>query len=259
MMIPRRKLLLAAPALVLPYRRADAQFALPGISGPGTPALNTGGPAAWTLIATATGSGKTPPLTSTTVNTTTANLLIISIIDYGINTVVSDSKSNTWTSWPANVNGHAFADSKVFYSVPTTVGSGHTFTYSCFGDGYAGFIVYAFKSATGTPFREGGGNGFSDGWSGTGTTSVPSGYAATPSITGDLALALLNETSTTGAPTINSGYSAVDFVPGSSNNFSCATAWKSLPTTAPTQPTWTSAVTVTAPGDYCTNYLFGSV
>ncbi len=236
MILPRRKLLLAAPALVLPYRRAEAQFALPGISGPGTPAVVSGGPAAWTLIATATGHGL-HNFTTTTVDTSTANLLVA-----GVNGVSAfswtwaDSKSNTWaTTTPGAQQSYGGNEFWLYYALSPTVGSGHTFTLTSSVDTACSAVVFAFKSASGTPYL--------DPASGTTTTGTSSNQLATtarsPATANELGFSLLGDSSTELTYSINDSYSAaqVDGVGGA--YFATAFAWKILPTNGPTSPTWT--------------------
>jgi hypothetical protein len=64
--------------------------------------------------------------TSSAINTTGANLIVIHVGHYNAIATPSDSKSNTWTSLTAV--GNSPVRSNLFYCLNPTVGSGHTFT-----------------------------------------------------------------------------------------------------------------------------------
>lgn len=67
--------------------------------------------------------------TTGTINTTGANLLVACVSYYANATdpTIADSKGNSWTLAKAQ-EGAQSSHIRLFYSVPTAVGSAHTFT-----------------------------------------------------------------------------------------------------------------------------------
>ncbi len=94
-----------------------------------------------------TGSGTSPA-----IDTTGANLIVISVTDdTGTNTgTPTDSKSNTWTHLTFNTNGGV--STQLWYSLNPTVGSGHTFA-SANNNLFGSITVAAFSgAAASSPF-----------------------------------------------------------------------------------------------------------
>lgn len=108
--------------------------------------------------------------TTTAIDTTSANLIVIALSFYSSNVpTLSDSKSNTWTALTTQGAAPAI---RLYYSYAPTVGAGHTFTVS--GSGiYATLEVLAFSGAVSAPFD------LQSGTSGSGTTVAPG--SVTPS------------------------------------------------------------------------------
>jgi hypothetical protein len=197
----RRRAVLAAPALVLPHRRADAQMMQGIIAGKSV----APGPF-WTLInQTSITNSTAGAVTTSAIDTTGANCLVAGIGYYGGagTPTFSDSKSNSWTSPLGNTPPGLLS---FLGSLPAVVGSGHTFTVTNPGViAYATLIVYAFKSASGTPFFDyNGGNGATftspEVTSGT-TVAVPT---ATPSGSNRLIWSALTD-GAAGTYTVDSG------------------------------------------------------
>jgi hypothetical protein len=90
-------------------------------------------------------------VTTSAINTTGANLLLACATKFNNNApTMSDSKSNTWTA--LTIRGTATsAMSQIYYSVPTSVGSGHTFTFTDSGT-FPSVGIVAVSGATATPF-----------------------------------------------------------------------------------------------------------
>jgi hypothetical protein len=81
-------------------------------------------------------------VTSAAINTTGATLIVIATSDYGINgctypDTITDSKSNTWTCAGTYSSDASVDHATIWYSIPTSVGSGHTFTVSGSLDSFA--------------------------------------------------------------------------------------------------------------------------
>jgi len=114
--------------------------------------------AAWSVVdhtcaSVSDGGDGSTPLTSGSINTTGASLLIAySGVYIGTsNPAFSDSKSNTWTGLTNIADSQ---NSRLWYAYNATVGSGHTFTISGDSDLFnQAFCVIALSGAlTSNPF-----------------------------------------------------------------------------------------------------------
>lgn len=116
----------------------------------------TGGTNTWTLVASLTqGSPDTNAYTTSAINTTGANLLVVNHAEGTGTTTLTDSKSNTWvlsTVTPWN-NGSNF--DRLYYCANPTVGTGHTFSSS---GGSSTMSIAAFSGASTNPFDVAGGD-----------------------------------------------------------------------------------------------------
>ena len=85
------------------------------------------------------------------IDTTGANLIVISVGFYSAGTglTVSDSKGNTWL--PLTLRTTSSGHQRFFYAQAALVGSGHTFTVTGTSI-YPAIHVRAFAGATATPF-----------------------------------------------------------------------------------------------------------
>jgi hypothetical protein len=112
--------------------------------------------------------------TTAAINTTGADLivLILASVSGGGSASISDSKSNTWTPRTDQGHGSNGGGSRIYDCVPTSVGSGHTFTASA-AFMYGGIFVLSFSGAHASPFDQQNTN------TGTGTTIQPG--SVTPS------------------------------------------------------------------------------
>lgn len=97
------------------------------------------------LTHTAAGSTTSNNVTTTGIDTSGANLVVIAVTGYGGTAIApTDSKSNTWTGLTLQVTTGT-ARSRLFYCSPCTVGSGHTFTITTTG-GYPSLAVASFSN-----------------------------------------------------------------------------------------------------------------
>jgi hypothetical protein len=110
-------------------------------------------PSGFTLISNGASTGaQASPRTTGAIDTTGANLLVVAASQFGSVTIgtVTDSKGNTWTPLTAQNQGTTYIN--IFYCVPSSVGSGHTFTWSNGADVYGAVAVQAWSGAHASPF-----------------------------------------------------------------------------------------------------------
>lgn len=183
-------------------------------------------------VATASINGT--DVTSGSINSTGANFLIVAVADFGSGATgtVTDSKSNLgWTPLTA-YNTAGDARIHLYYCVPTSVGSGHTVSYT----GTLPAIAFAaFSNVNAIPFDSEVGA--------TGSTSNPVGGSITPSAAGALVIsATANLGNNTGS--VDSGFAIVGSYLGvSGNNYSLGMAYLIQTIAATVNPTWTVSVT----------------
>lgn len=123
------------------------------------PSSNQGGgsPA---LIASVSTGGTINGVTSNSIDTTGANLIIVSVSWYpaggaDVTTAeLSDSKGNTWTQLNlAGVISSTATANRLFYCYGGTVGSGHTFTVAE-NSSYPVISVLSFSNASASPLDQ---------------------------------------------------------------------------------------------------------
>lgn len=151
--------------------------------------------------------------TTTAVNTTGANLIVIGADDTNFGTP-SDNKGNTYTG---SVSISSQSSGKIWYCNNPTVGTGHTFTPGG-SNGSIQAIAVSGALATGAPDVTN-----ATTWTGDGsTTFTESPGSVTPTQNGELCVALYGisiPSNTGGTPfSVNSGFTiqgAIDVVSGS--------------------------------------------
>jgi len=136
-------------------------------------------------------------VTTGSVDTSGANLLVCATIA-GTSTpnTPTDAKGNTWTGLTAYhpTGGSVFV--KMWYSVPTTVGSGETFSFSQ-SSTFPSIFCGAWSNSIASPFDVENGNG---------TTSSPvQPGSITPSANNYLVVTSAYSNAATGAPTVSGG------------------------------------------------------
>lgn len=194
-----------------------------------------GGPPS--LIASANnGSGGADSITSDSVDTTGANLIVVSVGWYTGSTssgTLTDSKGNTWTALtPQSNNGGTPIKNQLYYCYAPTVGSGHTFTWSGTFT-FPAISVVAFDNIAASPFdgENGGNNGGSAG------STVQTG-SLTPSQANSLVITgLAHETNSGGSVSINGSFTIAASNPygGQEGN---AIAYLILTSATAQNPTW---------------------
>jgi hypothetical protein len=162
------------------------------------------------------------------INTTGANLLIISISSYdpGGAVTVSDSNGNTYI--PLGLIRNGPTRSQILYSFGTIFGSGHTFTATGIGV-YPVIIAYAFSGVT---------NYHSESTNiGTTVSNLASGNL-TPSANGALIFTnVCGQNAVTDS--ISGGYALTTRPFSGGNNMQGSAAWLIQTIAATINPTWT--------------------
>lgn len=98
-------------------------------------------------------------VTSSSIDTTGSNLIVVHVADYGGTGLgtLSDSKSNTWTPLTGFSQGGG-STSQIYYCYNPTTDAAQTFTYS--GSAiYPSIQVMAFSNSASSPFDVENGNG----------------------------------------------------------------------------------------------------
>lgn len=186
-------------------------------------------------LVTHTASGATGgnPITSSGVDTSTADLLFVVLTDYEAATLstITDSKSNTWftrTSYATTSGGRT----TIFYAKNAVVGSAHTFTATSVDTSYSAIFVLAFSgSVLAAPYD------VENGATASGATSISPG-SITPSLDNSLIVQGLSF-DTTNTIAIGSGMTITDQVQFSAgNHFGGAAAYKIQTSTAAINAAW---------------------
>lgn len=191
---------------------------------------------AWSQIAhvgaSSTGGSN---FTSSAIDTTGANLIIIAVHSYEvqIQPTLTDSKSNTWTGLTAYSNTGTVR-TRIYYCYGGTVGSGHTFTITNPVEGatYSCIEVVAYSGAASSPFDVENGNN-------TGSASTLTTGSVTPSVNGELLIAAVG-TSSVNPSSIDSSFTISDSSNYSGgNHFGGGMAALIQGTAGAINPTWT--------------------
>ena len=114
------------------------------------------------LAGTGVGAGSTDRNTVTTaaVDTTGADLIVAVVSDFGTTRATfSDSKGNAWTPLPTTQLGTSAA-CRIFWTRPTSIGSGHTFTATQ-TNSFPSINVLAFSGGATSPVDQQNGATFS--------------------------------------------------------------------------------------------------
>ena len=194
----------------------------------------------WTLKnhVGARGAGGGGAFTSTAIDTTGADLIVISLSTNsggGGAATLSDSKSNTWLVAKDNSStGNQFNSCVMYYCHAPTVGTGHTFTAT--GTGFYGSIcVEAWQGSVASPIDQTNAN--------SGNLTVVQPGSITPGQNGELVIAVVGDNS--GGATINSGFSISDDVPTTGSvSIGTAMAYLVQSTASAVNPTWTDTQTM---------------
>lgn len=102
----------------------------------------------WTFISRTSVAGSNGGTTSS-INTSTANLLVAEVASYypSGEPTLTDSKGNTWTLLTRHYDTGLISSNRMYYCINPTVGSGHTFTLSG-ASTFSNMNVMAFNNTT---------------------------------------------------------------------------------------------------------------
>lgn len=199
--------------------------------------------AAWTLLShTSAGSTAGATITTGTIDTTGADLLVVAISEYeggSPPSVLSDSNSNSWTGLTAKANGANATRCRLYYVQGGMVGGGHTFTSAASGTAtYSSLAVLAFSGSTSTPF-----NVENGALSGSGT-SLSAG-SITPGQDVSLVVSALAHDGGAASVAVTASLAIVETVTYSGGNHDgLSIAWLSQSPAAAINPNWTWTGTV---------------
>lgn len=188
----------------------------------------------WTLVAHTAAHKSATPLTTTGINTTGSDLIVIIASSYSGNTdpTITDSNSNTITSAGTAPTAGGLAREHIWYIKSPTVGAAHTFTAT--NGQFLSLHIMAFSgSDTTAPLDQYNSAGVSS------ASSVQPG-SVTPTTDGQLLITGLTSGETSGSiMSIDSGFSIVDWFTFSSGSwFATASAYAVQATAAAINPTW---------------------
>lgn len=167
------------------------------------------------------------------IDTTGAGLLVFGAAYFPTATglTVADSKGNSWTALTVtNISNAAF---NIWYSVPTSVGTGHTVSLTG-TNVYATRYFAAFSGGAASPADQQSGT--------TGTSTTPTGSSITPGFSNELVVSgvAVNTNSLT-VSAINGGFTIIGSTfPGNSGNYiGGGMAYLIQTTPAAAAPAWT--------------------
>lgn len=190
-----------------------------------------GGPS---LIASTIVGGGASGVTSSGIDTTGANFIVVGVVYYNLGTpsspALTDNKSNTWTALTSQTA--ATGKTLLYYCFGPTVGSGHTFSFGG-NNVYSSIAVSAWSGIATSPFD------VENGATNNVGTSLSTG-SITPSQNNTLLISCLGDTSI-GTISINSGFTISGTVAYSAGNFyGLSMAYKVLSAIAATNPQWST-------------------
>jgi hypothetical protein len=171
-----------------------------------------------------------PGFTTSSLDTTGANLIVVLVSDYlPSSTTLSDSRSNTWTPLTAK-NGSSQSRLQLYYCYAPTTDAAHTFTVSNSGGSYPAISVLALSGAANSPFDvENGGS--------TGSASSLQPGSVTPSVDNEIVITGLGGV-TQGTMSINSGFTISDQFAYNGSAFGSSLAYLVQTTATAENPTW---------------------
>lgn len=181
------------------------------------------------LLAAVSASGNSP--TTSSIDTTGATLIVASSSYFGTaGTTFTDSKGNTWNVLTNRITG-TNSSLQLAYTVPTSVGAGHTFSAN---RSFMSLCVAAFGDTfLVSPFDQESGAGS------TSASTIQPG-SITPSQDATLLVSGLNfGTGTDDAESINSGFAIAAQAGDGSANFRGSIAYLYQVSAAAVNPTWT--------------------
>lgn len=185
----------------------------------------------WTFLGSTFANGSSGSTTTTAVNTTGANFIVLGISSTAGQTyTVTDSKGNTPTHIRQDTSGSSQID--MFEFVAPIVGAGHTFSANGSAIFASIYVLYASGSNVVPLDQQNGANS-------AGATSLQPG-SVTPVQNGELIVTAITDFTGT-APTIGSGFTITNAQAFTSAvNYAGGMAYLIQTTAAAINPTWTS-------------------
>lgn len=171
-----------------------------------------------------------PSGTSTAIDTTGANLIVVCLTGYTVlGAPPTDSESNTWTA-AVNAQPSSNVESEIWYCYAPTTSASHTFSLPV-GPTYMTMSVSAWSGAQASPLDQTS--------SAIDNSSVTSGAAGsiTPSANGALIIGSMCPENSSFAPTINDSFSIIESVAVGAS-YSGASAYLVQVSAAAVNPTW---------------------
>lgn len=193
------------------------------------------------VVATSAASSDGNSVTSSSIDTTGADLLVVVVSDYSAASegTLSDSKSNTWTKRTIYNDG-SIQRTVAYYAKNPTVGSGHTFTVNGTAH-YPGIAVAAFSGAdTSAPYDTEAGS--------YGSTSPFAAGSITPSQSDSLVISGAGYwvSGVVDASSINGGFTLASHVAKGVAGFGAGVAYLIQTSAAAANPSWTTSSAVSA-------------
>lgn len=190
---------------------------------------------AYALVAhTGIGSTDSNSITTAAIDTTGASLLTVGISDYGqvgLGTL-TDSKGNVWTGRTTRTSAGNNSRVRLYDCISPTVGSGHTFTYTC-TTCFPVVNVTAWSNTL-TPVFDGQNGSAQDSGATVATGSV------TPTVDNCLVVSQYMANDSTAGTSVNSGLTISDSVNRVGGaHFEGAMAYLIQTTATPVNATWT--------------------
>jgi hypothetical protein len=196
----------------------------------------------------ATGAGAPGSVTTSGINTTGANFLVVTVNCYNLDpssVAPTDNKSNTanWTHGTSQLTGSGEANTVIWYYWNANVGSGHTVTYNPGGAHYCAvtFAAYSGVSISGNPLDKQ--NGVSSAGS---QSSCTAGSSITPTMNGELVISTVGGGG--GGSSISFLMVSAGIIVGviqdyvSSNNEASAQGYLSQSAAAAINPAWSNLI-----------------
>jgi hypothetical protein len=182
------------------------------------------------LVGTPQTCGGTNGCTTAVMDTTGATLLVVAISEFQKTPAVpTDSKSNSWTALTEQV--HTNTHTRMFYSIPGTVGASHTFTTAT-SSSFAGMAAMAFSGTLPSSAFEG--------QSGSSGSSPIQPGSLTPSFNNELFVSAFGS-QTASVPTIDSGFSTPVGILNSGTTTTCYMAYLVKTPIGAVNPSWTQS------------------
>lgn len=200
-------------------------------------AAGTSTAAAITLALLAHAAATSPDsrnVTTSAIDTTGADMIIVTAISDNAGQVLTDNKGNSWTAAKTQniTSGFGNATVTLFMALSPIVGTGHTFSFSDAGVHYPALAVAAFSGINVSSALDQSASAM------TGSATSLQGGSVTPSIAGELVISGLgdNVTATPGAVTqltLLDSLAPVAFL-----SFGVGMAYEIQTTATPRNPTW---------------------